>query len=542
VPIELRSLSLADYQVAGAVRALLALLAVVVLTWWWYEERRSSPRWRRLRTNALISVGVLSFLSWWNIGWLPFSPRSFHAHEFFHYYLGAKYFSELGYTGLYDCSAAVEMEAGRASQVADLWIRDLRTNELRRGPVNLERALECRARFSSAARWADFTHDALWFRERMGEAKRIEILTDHGFNATPVWIVAGRALTSLGPASSGQVHLLMALDPVLLVLLVGIAWWAFGWQAACVAIVWWGTNFPGRFTYTGGALLRQDWLLLAVAGICFAKKRLMAASGFALTWSALLRIFPGFILVGLALKVLVGMWRARSLRLAPEYWRFAAGAVLALVLLVPPSLVVGGENYGGLNAWRAFVQNSQKHVSSPFTNAMGLPFVLATDSSSRAQNISAYWLDSPWDTWKDARRRVFAERRLLYFALVGGFLLLLAAAVHAQDNWLALTLGLGTLPLFADLSCYYYTVFLGFGFLWTRHRLMGVGLALAAFLTAITPALLQWEDDRYLLLSAIVLSYVVAVTAAFAWRDRRRPEPVTDARPESASTVQLLTS
>ncbi len=56
-----------------------------------------------------------------------------HYHEFFHYYLGSKYFAELGYTGLYDCVVVAELNAGRGDEVSGRWIRDLTTNELGRG-------------------------------------------------------------------------------------------------------------------------------------------------------------------------------------------------------------------------------------------------------------------------------------------------------------------------------------------------------------------------------------------------------------------------
>src|SRR5262245_17938059 len=36
--------------------------------------------------------------------------RPFHFHEFVHYYLGPKYFPEIGYTGLYNCLALADRE------------------------------------------------------------------------------------------------------------------------------------------------------------------------------------------------------------------------------------------------------------------------------------------------------------------------------------------------------------------------------------------------------------------------------------------------
>src|SRR5262245_65092133 len=111
-------------------------------------------------------LGIVGLAGWWNFGRFHFAGGFFHFHEFFHYYLGAKYVPELGYTGLYDCVAAVDVERGKSYEISTYWIRDLRTNELRRGPENLDYAAQCRNRFSPE-RWAAFKADTTWLLEHM---------------------------------------------------------------------------------------------------------------------------------------------------------------------------------------------------------------------------------------------------------------------------------------------------------------------------------------------------------------------------------------
>src|SRR5262249_32013505 len=150
-------------------------------------------------------------------------------------------------------------------------------------------------------------------------------------------------------------------------------WWAFGWRTLCVALIWWGTNYPGRYIWTGGAFLRADWLALSVIGICLVKRGWMASGGLALTYAALLRIFPGFIIVALVLKAVASMVRRRSLVLDVAHKRFAAGSLAAGVLLLALSAIVVGDGFaGGIEAWTGFVANSEKHLSTPLTNNMGL--------------------------------------------------------------------------------------------------------------------------------------------------------------------------
>ena len=74
----------------------------------------------------------------------------------------------------------------------------------------------------------------------------------------------------------------------------GTVWWASGWRTMTVALLWWGTNYPARFTYIGGAFLRADWLAFAVIGICLARRGYLVPAGAAVGWSALLRVFPAF--------------------------------------------------------------------------------------------------------------------------------------------------------------------------------------------------------------------------------------------------------
>ena len=518
----LPSFSSVNYQHVAAVKAALALAAAALLAWWWYAERTERPgrpTWRQL---ALATIGVLSLLAWWNFGRFHFGGGYVHYHEFFHYYLNSKYLSELGYTGLYDCVALAEIEAGRRLEVEQRWIRDLSTNELGRGSPVLDDPALCRARFASPSRWNAFTTDVAWFRTHMNDRKWIDVLTDHGYNATPVWSIAGGWLSNTGPASDTQILWLTFIDAVLLVVMWALVWWAFGWQVLCVALIWWGTNYPARYNYVGGAFLRQDWLLLAVASICFARRRWMAASGFCLTWSALLRIFPAFIAVGLLLKIVFDAWGAKRLKLAPDHVRFAAGALVALALLVPTSQVVAKSDTETASPWIAFAENSRKLLSTPLTNHIGLPVVLSFSPSSRAQNLKPFWLDSPWDVWKDARRRLFAERRVIFAVLILGFVCLLGAAVRSLDDWEALVLGVGAIPVFTQLTGYYYSVLLVYAFFWPRIAPIGIGLPLLALSTGVTTAVLTEDDDRYTVISAMILLFVAAATWLVARHARRR--------------------
>ena len=332
-----------------------------------------------------------------------------HVWDIYHYYVGAKYFPELGYTRLYECTVVAESELFGPAAVDGRRITDLVTNELVPVAPVLADPARCKSHFSDE-RWRDFTADIRFFRRQFAPSRwSNEVLHDHGYNATPVWGALGRALASLGPATTEQIQRLALLDPILLAVMWGFVVWAFGWRVACVGLLWWGTNYPARFWWNGGAFLRMDWLALAIIGICLVKRGRPGAGGFALAWSALLRIFPGFIFIALFLQVVVGWVRARRVSLTPEIRRFAVGAALAGVVLLPVSLALA-PGRGGVGALADFVDNSRKHLETPLTNNMGWKTIVAYQTETRVRvEVSAGTTD-PFGPWKDARRKVFVQR------------------------------------------------------------------------------------------------------------------------------------
>ena len=513
-------LSSFNYQHAAALKAAISLAAAALLAWWWYADRRDKDPKTSRRDGSLAILGVLGFVAWWNFGSFLLPGRSVHYWEFFHYYLGSKYSSELAYTRLYDCVAAAEIEQGRRAEVTPRWIRNLTTNELRRGSQALRDASLCRDRFATPERWNEFKHDVAFFREQLGPRKWLEVQMDHGYNASPVWTVVGRTLANTGPASTRQIDRLWWLDPLLILAMWATVWWAFGWRVVSVAVIWWGTNYAAPYNFIGGAFLRQDWLFLAIAGICLVKRGWPAIGGFALAWSTLLRIFPGFILLGLFLKIAADSWRTRRLAVTPAHVRFAGGAILALIVWIPLTLTLGGGETDRLSPWKGFVQNTRKLASSQMTNSVGLPVAIAFSPANRIERVRQYWLDSPWDVWKEGRRQLFQARRFLYLAAVAAFVVLLTLAVRGRDDWVALTLGIGAIPILAELSSYYYGILLGLAFVWPRNPVAGVGLALTACLSNLVLVVWSANDDRYLAISVFVIVMVTSILLAAARRER----------------------
>lgn len=502
------------FGVAAAATVVLALKTRVP------ERLRTVASTRRLDA-ALICLAAVAFGSWWNLGRFHF-PNYWHRHELFHYFLATKYSDELGYTRLYDCVALAELEDAPGRELTTRWTRDLRTNEIVAGaPATRDRAL-CRPFFSDG-RWREFTQDVLWFRGTVSPSKWNQMQRDHGYNGTPVWTVVGRALANTGPATEARIVALTLLDPALLLVMWATVWWAFGWRVLAVALIWWGTNYPARFTYIGGGFLRADWLVLAIISVVLASRGRFFVSGLAFGVSTLLRVFPAFAALALIAGQLPRLRSSDARRALRPAVQFVAACVVTAAVLVPASgLIVGGDAAGAVETWTAFVENSRKHLSGYSTNRVGLKTAIAYDPRSRFVDVGRdFYLDSPGDTWQAARHRAFSERRILYWVIALGYLALLAGAVRGQPEWVSLVLGLGLIPILTNITCYYYGIFLAYAFLWPRQPWIGIGLCALSAYTCLVVAVLPTEEDVYAAISLGLVVYVFAVTGRLAWANLR---------------------
>lgn len=496
-----------DNDASARVEMALAVLALALLGWGYVLQRRGrANHWRRLRDRLLMLVGALSFCAYWNFFAFHFGNYT-HWHEAYHYYVGAKYFDELGFDRLYECTAVADAEEPALRRRVELRkITNLRTNVLGSTAEILADPTRCTRHFSPA-RWAEFRHDVAFFREKNGIRRWEDAQADHGYNATPVWTVLGSALANLSPAGERPLWLLTRIDPVFIVGMTLMIGWAFGWRTLCVALAVFATNNPSRFMWNGGAYLRWDWLFHMTAAVCLMKKGRPLFGGYLLGYAALLRVFPAFLFAGplflfaqqlLAQTTGRRWWQRLPPRELPRLVRdvdrgpraVLLGGALAVATLVPISLAVTG----GSETYRLFVANSKKHTSTPLTNYMGWRTVVSYREREAGRYLQSNRLEDPWKDWKEARLRTFAERRWLYVLGVLGCAALLYRAVRASEPWEAAALSAVLIAAIPELTGYYYAFIIVPALLWFRRT--EVGLVLLA-VTAAT-GFIDWAPTRHL--------------------------------------------
>ena len=503
--------------------ALAGLGTLLLLGGLWLARRRPERRRLRRAYNVLLGlIGLISLASWWNLGHFHFD-HYIHIWEHYHYYMGAKYGPELRFSRLYECTAAADLADGRRTQVIKRKMRDLAdTNKLGTTAAIVADPGRCTRHFSEE-RWNDFRRDNRHFRSRFSKDRWDQSQGDHGYNATPVWAILGRLIADWGPLSKEKIDRIAIIDTVILLAMWLAVLWAFGWQAACVALIYWGCNFPARFYWNGGSFLRYDWQLWLVVGICLLKKRYPFGAGLSLTYATLLRVFPGFVVAAVILKVLYRMVRERRFVLTNDQMRFAAGCIVAMAVLFPASSWA----MGGLDAWGEFAENSEKHLATALTNNMGLKTVMGYDPGTRAKVMRNNDLDDPFAEWKQARAHYYSISKPIMLGVVLLFCFLLARAGDRGEDWEAACLGAGLIVMAVELTCYYYGFLLTYGLLWQRRKLPGI---LAAALASVTCMLseLPWNDDHFGAMSLASVLTVIAVTAHAAYGRSSASEPLVE--------------
>ena len=266
-----------------------------------------------LRVAALLAVA-----SFYNLGRPQFWNHAARGPEFVHlpdmriYQPFAKYFDELRYDGVYVASVlayAEDERGGSLESLADVPVRDLRTQRSVHARDPTTHVREVRQRFSDA-RWDAFKHDLAYFRGAMGP-DFLTTLTDHGANATPVWVWFARLVLGHVPASETTLVAGGLIDAVLLLIMAVAIARTSGLLPMLVAMTVFGANDLYMFgTDWGGATLRHDWLAALGLAACALARRRWTAAGILIGLATMIRAFPIIALVG------VGAPRDRRIRRA----------------------------------------------------------------------------------------------------------------------------------------------------------------------------------------------------------------------------------
>jgi hypothetical protein len=231
------------------------VLAVIVVALLLIREFTPSVPMNRAG-RALTLAAILAAVGYLNFG--TFHGRSFiHHWEQFHYALGAKYFPELGYDGLYDASIEAQRSRDPGATLHSSY-RDLRTNKVvaTDSPDALARRKAVVARFSPE-RWRAFVADNDFFVIHNDPGYLASIRLDHGFNPPPSWTFVARLFAGWPAIDEGTLDALAVLDLLLLAALFVVVSRTYGTRWGCLALALFGTMRRELVDFS----LPEPWIL-----------------------------------------------------------------------------------------------------------------------------------------------------------------------------------------------------------------------------------------------------------------------------------------
>gem|GEM_PF-3650127 len=375
------------------------LLTAVTLVLLFLRYRAGKTGAYSLRTKVAVGLVVaFSFCVFHNLG--TFRGGSFvHYGEMFHYYVGPKYFKELGHYELYNAVIVADTEQGNEFAALPFYT-DLRTYQNLKRHVAVRDALRIKGLFSEQ-RWDAFKADVAYFKSKLNKPKSpdmIFLLMDHGYNGSPVSTFLLGTIANLVPVT--QVLWLALIDVGLVLLMIAVVFRTFGFELGALFAIYFFTSILSGQEFLSGSLLRYDWLLYIVVAVCLLDRGRYAWAAFFLTLSAMLRVFPALLFFGIAVTMFQKLRATRKIDRQSARFTAVAGAT-ALLLFVLPSVSLGSVT----QPWKDFYGKIRLHESGVYVNHLGFAGValfepsqlslesFATAFKTRSPDIVRHWQD-----------------------------------------------------------------------------------------------------------------------------------------------------
>ncbi|KIG17759.1 hypothetical protein DB30_02792 [Enhygromyxa salina] len=529
-----------DMQFGFAVLAIAVLLAGVAWRTLQLHRRQSTDpatpskwlRWGDRMISAALLVAALGSATQYfygsrnNDSWL-------HRWDLYHQVIGAKYFSEVGYFRIYECTWEIDATHERHfRRVAKM--RDIETLKIL-PTAEAVGEMDCAELFTDEARLEQFAKDVNDIHELGGHGMWNKLFSDKGFNGTPfhAWILS--KLTAHVDIVEKELIWLGLLDVFLMMFAFGCVAWAWDVKTAAIAMLFFCANFPNRYIHMGGSILRFDYIAMLIIALALMKKDRFAIAGACVAWATAERVFPAVFAAGLGFKAGVELLATRKLR--REYLHFGLGFVLGLLVLVGLSLSMSDTIGGGVDNWRDWWANMKVHTEHTRGFRVGFKHMFMMDGNVTERHRFMGWA---------SKTKAFHTRDHYYLLTMAALFGPLVLAVRKLDavTFAALFCAAGFFTL-TIATRYYYSVMVLFIlvdrnlFEDRKQMLLTALLCLtAAFLTK-TAAATSSVPYHYNTASSAAFAGYFVILGALLWIDpwlRDRFITGTDAADEPATT------
>ena len=428
-----------DTQFFFGILTLSVLLAAFAWrTWRLHRERHGSSetpgkwlRWGERLVSAALLVAALAsttqyFYAQRNNGvWL-------HRWDLYHQIIGAKYFSELGYFKIYECTWEVdEAHTGHFKKLKKM--RNIETLAVR-ATEKVVGERDCESRFTPE-RYEAFATDVEAMVNLGGNPEHStskmsirnwhKLFGDKGFNGTPfhAWILS--QLTSNTEIVWSELIWLARFDVGIMFLAFGFVAWAWDVKTAALAALVFCSIFPNRFIHMGGSILRFDYIAMLIIALALMKKDHYGIAGVCVAWATAERVFPGVFALGLALKAGIELVLTRKVH--RQYLIFGATAAATLLVLFCLSLTLSESLGAGVDSWADWWHNMKEHTRHTRGFRVGFKHMFMMDGNVTDKHHFVGW----------AKKTAFYATRSHYYYLT--LLVLFAPLVLAARKLDAVT-------------------------------------------------------------------------------------------------------
>jgi len=425
-------------HVSESLKVLLAAGALCLVMGW-----TSIPK--RL---AIVLLSVLIFLSAANyMRWGPaLLTERVDSYDLIHYYLGAKYFNELGYYDLYPAIASVDAEAGPFdTRLISYRAQDPVTGYAER-PITeaIARGREVREERFSPERWKLFEKDFLHLQRDFNLTRKLWaiLIYDRGFNATPAWIALFSPVANLFPVD--YIKWLCSADIIFMAIGLLFIRWAYGNVAALWALEFIFLSYSLRWPVVGWAFFRYDWVCALMVALALIKKKHYFWAGAMTAFASLFRLFPALWMFGPATKGIINLinfkdfslnWNRRLLLLA--------GGFLVIAVTVEGIALIKF----GADPIKAHTANIVEHIKPEELSSKRLGFAIGMFFDGKLLP----------KTFPDERKRKIKIYK--NFHLFNAFIVLGALAWFLRNRPDDEAFAYGFIPFFMLLTAsYYYAV------------------------------------------------------------------------------------
>ncbi|MBW2577463.1 MAG: DUF2029 domain-containing protein [Deltaproteobacteria bacterium] len=498
-----------------------AVIIVILLWLGWLRLQARFGIVRKHSTWILLALALFSLAAHTNYLRYQRELDRRDSWDFYVYYMGPKYFPELGYHGLYDAHTIADYEDDFRAYRPMVWVRSLDDYRLVQKQSIVERKDEIVAWFTPS-RWQAFKADVSVFRpEDVFDRRDSNWSRDHGYNGAPLTTAINSTLLRQPFVSTERFVQLMSWSDLLLVVGAGaIIAYLLGAQWGLLFVIAFGANPLNNYITVGGSYLRYLHFVSLALGIVALRKGRGVTAGLLFAVATHLRIFPALFAAALLFSDLL---RPERRRLLLERRRFYLSfAAAGLLLLVGTSLLRGP---GEQNVWVDFTKNTLQHSKAYSVNMLGLkyPFMYSDETNLEAMSNSSKPID--WRAEVTARfSRNAIGYRLAAAALVALSILYLR---RVRDGEEALFVGLVWVFVLLQVAVYDYMLLSLVPLIFARDQRMWwvLGLSWIAICVVIQlPASESAFDWGFNAISVVLAAYLAGTLAlrAFIWREPER--------------------